>query len=272
MPMPQITAAQIRQMSRTAADRIVDGIVTNQHFIEQGGIDTPLRLCHFMAQLAVESANFRVTLEFASGRAYEGREDLGNTEPGDGPRYRGRGLIQTTGRANYRQGTQDLRQLLGAGVTVPDFEANPVELENFPWALLAGITYWRGRNINRAADRDDVVTVTKLINGGLNGLDVRRQYLAKAKPIWLTGNQSAGASGGQAQAAHPVLRSGDNGQDVVDLQNALIDAGYRLSADGVFGQHTDDAVRDFQDAHDLDADGIVGPRTWAMLLNRSDAG
>ena len=97
----QITASDIREMSRTAAARIVDGIVDSQQFIAQGGIDTPLRLCHFMAQLAHESAHFGVTREFASGAAYEGRTDLGNTQPGDGKRYRGRGLIQTTGRANY---------------------------------------------------------------------------------------------------------------------------------------------------------------------------
>src|SRR3954453_6534761 len=156
MGMPQITAAQIRQMSRTAADRIVDGIVANQQAIARGGIDTPLRLCHFMAQLALESANFRVTREFASGRAFEGRRDLGNTQPGDGPRYRGRGLIQTTGRANYREARDEIRKL---DPGAPDFEADPVRLEEFPWALLAGIVYWQRRNINRLADCDDVWAV-----------------------------------------------------------------------------------------------------------------
>src|SRR5690348_12889694 len=97
-----ITASDIREMSRTAAPQIVDGIVAGQDYIAKGGIDTPLRLCHFMAQLAHESAHFGVTREFASGAAYEGRQDLGNTTAGDGKRYRGRGLIQTTGRANYK--------------------------------------------------------------------------------------------------------------------------------------------------------------------------
>ena len=109
-----ITESDIRAMSRTAAERIVRGIVENQHFIAQGGIDTPLRLCHFMAQLAHESAHFGVTREFASGAAYEGRRDLGNTEPGDGQRYRGRGLIQTTGRANYREARDDIRLIIPA--------------------------------------------------------------------------------------------------------------------------------------------------------------
>jgi putative chitinase len=260
MAIPQITAAQIRQMSlsRRVPDRIAGGIVTNQGFIEQGGIDTPLRLCHFMAQLAHESAHFTVTREFASGEAYEGRRDLGNTQPGDGRRFRGRGLIQTTGRANYREAANALRQWVGAGVTVPDFEANPEELEQFPWALLAGITYWRRRNINRHADRDDVEAVTRAINGGLNGLAERKQYLAKAKAIWLEGVQPS--------LANPVLRQGDEGQDVVILQNALTNAGFRVFADGIFGPHTDEAVRAFQEANGLDIDGIVGAHTWAVLL------
>src|SRR4029077_3735519 len=124
--------------------------------------------------LAQESAHFGVTREFASGEAYEGRLDLGNDRRGDGRRYRGRGLIQTTGRANYREATNDIRRIDPAA---PDFEADPVQLEEFPWALLAGITYWQRRNINRHADRDDVVAVTKAVNGGTNGLNSRREYL-----------------------------------------------------------------------------------------------
>jgi putative chitinase len=263
MPMPQITAAQIRQMSlsRSVPDRIADGIVNNQGFIDQGGINTPLRLCHFMAQCAVESAHFTVTLEFASGQAYEGRLDLGNTQPGDGPRFRGRGLIQTTGRTNYGHARDDIR-MLGSGVTVPDFQREPdnQQLEQFPWALLGAIVYWRRRDINRHADRDDVVSVTRAVNGGLNGLDERTRYLARAKSIWL--------GAGSPSLSHPVLQQGASGPDVADLQNALINAGFRVSADGIFGQHTDEAVRAFQAAHGLTVDGIVGARTWAMLLQR----
>ena len=73
-------------------------------------------------------------------------------------------------------------------------------------------------------------------------------------------------------AAHPVLQKGAQGNDVVDLQNELIDAGYKVLADGDFGDDTDEAVRDFQTRHGLDADGVVGARTWAMLMLRSSNG
>jgi len=251
----KIEASDILAMTHSAKPEIVTGIVDNQHFIADGGIDTPLRLAHFMAQLAHESAHFRTTLEFASGAAYEGRADLGNTHKGDGIRYRGRGLIQTTGRANYKEATIDIQKIIS---TSPDFEANPTQLEEFPWALLSGISYWRRRNINRQADRDDIRGVTKAINGGYNGLDSRRKYLAKAKAIFMDDHTVAGASS-------PVLRQGDKGDPVVDLQNELIDAGYGVLADGDFGQHTKDAVVDFQASHGLKNDGVVGAQTWGLL-------
>lgn len=188
-----ITAGNLSALSKYAVPRIISGIVENQQAITDGGIDTPLRLCHFLAQLAHESAHFQVTREFASGTAYEGRSDLGNMQPGDGSRYRGRGLIQTTGRANYRQATTAIRKL---NASAPDFEANPVALEEFPWALLAGITYWQSRNLNSAADRDDLVRVTELINGGHLGMAERKEYLAKAKAIWMSGAALQAVTGG----------------------------------------------------------------------------
>jgi len=251
-----ITEANIKKMSRTATARIVKGIVDNQQLIRDGGIDTPLRMCHFMAQLAHESAHFRVTLEFASGRAYEGRADLGNTRTGDGPRYRGRGLIQTTGRTNYRLATKSIRKMVPGA---PDFEADPVKLEEFPWALMSAISYWQRRNINRLADRDDVIAVTKRINGGTNGLNDRKRYLATAKEIWMDGTSSS------PMGENPTLRSGDKGGAVEDLQNALVEAGYAVHVDGDFGNHTTDAVKDFQESRGLTADGVVGPKTWGLL-------
>lgn len=271
MPMPPIAAGDVKALSKHATQRIVDGIVNNQAAIEAGGIDTPLRLCHFMAQLAHESAHFTVTREFASGAAYEGRKDLGNTHPGDGVRYRGRGLIQTTGRANYGEATRDIQKM---NPSAPDFVANNTALEEFPWALLAGISYWRRRNINAAADNDDIVRVTKIINGGSNGLPDRRQYLAIAKKIWMGGGGAAVAAAASPAApapaptagSHPVLKNGAKGPAVTELQNELIEAGFNISTDGDFGDHTEDAVKAFQEQNDLKADGVVGDATWAALV------
>jgi putative chitinase len=178
---PLITEEEIRRLCPHAARWIVDGIVEHQDLLRHAAIDTPLRLCHFLAQLCTESDHLKVTREYASGAAYEGRRDLGNTQLGDGRRYRGRGLIQTTGRANYAEA---LREIAKLGIACPDFEADPERMEEFPWALLGGVVYWNKRNINRHADRDDVMAVTKAVNGGLNGFDYRQTYLAKAKTIW----------------------------------------------------------------------------------------
>jgi putative chitinase len=256
-----INAADIRALSSSAAARVVAGIVDHQQAITDGGIDTPLRLCHFMAQLAHESAHFQVTREFASGAAYEGRKDLGNTHPGDGKRYRGRGLIQTTGRTNYQEAAADIKKMDPAA---PDFEADPEALEEFPWALLSAISFWRRKKINAAADRDDVVAVTKIINGGTNGLDEREKYLAKAKSIWMSGG-GAIAGAPTVSGSDPVLRSGDSGAAVTKLQNALVAAGFPVSTDGSFGEHTKSAVIAFQTHQGLTPDGIVGAGTWAAL-------
>ncbi len=103
-------------------------------------IDSPLRMAHFLGQSCEESAGFDTMHEYASGAAYEGRHDLGNTQPGDGIRYKGRGLIETTGRGNYRAFTEWCRE--NGYPEAPDFEANPTALEDPKWAVLSAICYW----------------------------------------------------------------------------------------------------------------------------------
>ena len=135
--------------------------------LESYAIATPLRIGHFLGQVCHESAGFRTTEEFADGRAYEGRSDLGNKFPGDGPRYKGRGLLQLTGRANYR----------AMGITLHmDLEGNPALAAEPALSLRIACEYWKSRNINNAADRDDIAVVTRLINGGYNGIEERRKY------------------------------------------------------------------------------------------------
>jgi putative chitinase len=138
-------------------------------------INTPLRMQHFLAQVLHESGGFKYKEEIADGSAYEGRKDLGNTQVGDGKRFKGRGLIQLTGRANYQKFKDD------SGIDVianPDLVANDPKLS----AMASGF-FWNSRNLNALADKDDVKAITKKINGGYNGLADREGYLAKAKSI-----------------------------------------------------------------------------------------
>lgn len=141
------------------------------------GIDTTLRKAHFLAQVAHESDNFRATTEYASGRAYEGRRDLGNTQPGDGVRFRGRGLIQLTGRANYAEYSRDL---YGDDRAVRD----PEMLARLPDAALAAGWFWHKRGLNARADTDSVESVTRRINGGTNGLADRVAKTRRAKELF----------------------------------------------------------------------------------------
>jgi putative chitinase len=140
--------------------------------LDEYDINTRLRIAHFLGQTCHESAGFRTTEEFASGDRYEGRADLGNNKPGDGRRYKGRGLLQLTGRANYRE--------FGKKLDV-DLETDPERAAEPVLSLKIACEYWKRRKLNVACDTDDVVRVTKLINGGGNGLADRRSLTAKAK-------------------------------------------------------------------------------------------
>ena len=148
------------------------GLAANVHFRTYGILDNSLRLIHFLAQLAHESGNFRYMEEIASGAAYEGRKDLGNTQAGDGKRYKGRGPIQLTGRANYRRYGQQL------GI---DFENNPEIVAIPSVGLLVACKFWFDNGLNELADKDDVLTITRRINGGLNGFDDRKNKLSTIK-------------------------------------------------------------------------------------------
>jgi len=217
-------------------------------------INTKLRIAHFMGQVTHECAGFRTTEEFASGAAYEGREDLGNVHPGDGKRYKGRGLIQLTGRANYREIGEILDLQLEDN---PELAAEPVT------SLKIACEYWKRRKINTAADRDHLIKATKLVNGGLNGLEDRRKYLQKAKNA-LASIEEIRVSlkeGGNTV----VLRRGSFGEAVGELQELLTTKGYDISIDSDFGPATELAVMMFQKNNGLVVDGIVGRYTWALL-------
>lgn len=222
--------------------------------LDSYGINTKLRIAHFMGQVTHECAGFRTTEEFASGAEYEGREDLGNTHAGDGKRYKGRGLIQLTGRANYKK--------IGQVLDIP-LEDDP-ELAGEPAiSLRIACEYWKSRNINAAADRDDLIKATRLVNGGLNGLDDRRKYLQKSKTALahIEGVRVALNEGGSSIA----LRRGSFGNAVTELQELLTAKGFDISIDSDFGAATELAVMMFQKNNRLTVDGIVGRDTWSAL-------
>jgi len=147
--------------------------------MEEYEVNTPLRIAHFLAQIGHESLSLRHTEEIASGEAYEGRSDLGNTEPRDGVRFKGRGLIQLTGRSNYEEygnsvGTDFLQ------------EGNEKKIATDPrYAVDVSLWFWQSRNLSRHADDDDLRAVTRRINGGLNGIEDRQRYLNRARFFFL---------------------------------------------------------------------------------------
>lgn len=130
-------------------------------------IDTPRRQAAFLANIAHESGSLHYVEEIASGVAYEGRRDLGNTEPGDGKRYKGRGLPQITGRDNYRA--------CGAALGL-DLLAMPELLEQPLPAARSGGWFWYSRKLGPIADAEKFGSVCRLWNGGYNGLDDRIQH------------------------------------------------------------------------------------------------
>jgi putative chitinase len=202
----QTTADQLSQLCPKADKAVLTALAEALNVrLPAGGITTNIRLRHFLAQCAHESAGltrFTENLNYSekglrkifpkhfdaaaardyarqperiANRAYANRLGNGDETSGDGWRYRGRGIFQLTGRANYRTfGAQ-------VGVTLedePDRAAEPAI------AVQVAIAYWNDRHLSDRADADDIEGVTRGINGGTIGLEDRKRLLAKAKTIW----------------------------------------------------------------------------------------
>jgi predicted chitinase len=144
--------------------------------MEEGDIDTGYRMAHYLSQIGYESGGLRWMEEMADDSQYEDRLDLGNTNPGDGSRYKGRGPFQLTGRDDYRR----VGQALGI-----DLESNPERARDPDVAFRIAGWYWIDRGINRFADLGDagVESVTFAINGGYFGLADRRVRYFEAKRV-----------------------------------------------------------------------------------------
>lgn len=204
----EITASQIRQMMPNAGGRLDAHIPHIIAAMDEGNINTPQRVAAFLAQLAHESGEFRYMEELADGSDYEGRADLGNTQPGDGPRFKGHGPIQITGRANHKA----CGDALGL-----DLIAEPRLLTMPEHGTRSAVWYWNRHNLSKLADMDWFKTMTRFINGGYNGLSDRRNY-------WDRNRATLGL---------PMVDLDGERQRIIDFQRT-----HGLAADGVAGSIT----------------------------------
>jgi putative chitinase len=271
------------------------------------GITSPRRIASFISQCAHESGDFRLLEEnlnykeetllrvfpryFGPGKqnaaeyarnpekianyVYMDKNRsangaLGNTQEGDGWRFRGRGLKQVTGRSNYATFGKAI------GKTAEEVAEY---LETKEGALVSALWYWQSRGLNEVADTGDVAKVTKIINGGDIGLPDRRKRYDEALAV-LAGQNPAGndrgsgggegdrqdrgqgGGGGERQGGgSQILRVGSRGAEVAALQKAL-----GITADGNFGPGTEKALRAWQQSQGLTPDGVAGPKTLGKLL------
>jgi putative chitinase len=257
------------------------------------GITTPRRIAHFISQCAHESNNFRSleenlnyskeSLEKVFPRYFgPGKRDaaqyarnpekianyvymdefrsaagkMGNVQPGDGWRFRGRGLKQLTGRNNYTA--------FGKSVGMSAEEA-ATYVATKKGAIESACWFWDTNKLNTIADTDNVVLMTKRINGGDIGLADRQQRYTRAIALLSGGAPVPAAapapSGGVDMNA--TIRVGSKGDTVRAVQQKL-----GLTADGDFGPGTERAVKAWQTANGLTADGVVGPRTLARMFEK----
>lgn len=252
-------------------------------------ITTEKRVAGFLAQCAHESNNFKVLREnlnySADGlkrifpkyfkdvdpgdyarqpekianRVYSNRMGNGDEDSGDGWKYCGRGVIQLTGRDNYTKFAHDMNMSLEEVVAY---------LETIEGAIMSAAWYWNSRKINNAADDNDIVKMTKLVNGGTIGLEDRKKHYAHILEVLGTEYEEDDDSETEEEESdeesiniNQVIKRGAKGPTVAALQEAL-----GVNADGSFGGGTEKALKAWQEENGLTADGIAGPKTLAKLL------
>jgi len=208
-----VTLDQIRHLAPNARSSYREAFQNGQSVLDQSGISsTPLRVAHFMAQVLHESRGLAIQIEslnysperlpivwpvrfkptgpldpagFAHDQQKLGNEvyggRMGNTGPNDGFTYRGRGLLQLTGRDSYKEATTTLRAQSPAA---PDFVASPDDVFSGQWCLAVAAAEWASKGCNAFADQDNIRKVTRAINGGLIGLSERTEWLRLTKAVW----------------------------------------------------------------------------------------
>ena len=173
----KLTITSFTEAMPRAKSRIPRYIETFNQYNDELGINTPMRIAHFLAQIGHESLDLYYKKELASGKAYDTgtlAKRLGNTPEadGDGQKYKGRGFIQITGHDNYK----DMGKRLGE-----DLLKHPELLETDKYAMLSAMVWWSSRGCNDMADNDELTKITKKINGGMNGFADRLHRLGVAK-------------------------------------------------------------------------------------------
>jgi putative chitinase len=175
-----ITSKQLVDIMRCPAQRAEKWAGPLDAAMARYDIDAPLRQAAFLAQVGHESGRLIFVREIWNPARcpwqarYEGRTDLGNLQDGDGYRFRGRGLIQITGRANYEACGKALEQ---------DFVAHPELLEEPKLAALSAAWFWDSRKLNALADKGEFRKITLRINGGTNGIEDRTALYEAAKKV-----------------------------------------------------------------------------------------
>ena len=244
-------------------------------------INTPNRIAGFFAQTCHESMNFSALSENLSYRKetleklfskyfskagrnaadyekqpekianviYANRLGNGDTASGEGFAFRGRGIIQLTGKDNYTAFGKSVG--MTAEQVIDYVQTKKGALESACW-------YWNSRNINAACDKSDTTLMCKLVNGGTIGLEDRLKHYEQALAV-LGGAVPAPITNAASIAG--VLKKGSTGENVKRMQAEL-----GLEADGSFGPATEAALKKWQTANGLAADGVAGPKTLAKLL------
>ena len=195
------------KMAERQAEIIKDVGQVLQATLEAYEINTRLRIAHFLGQTCHEFRGLSHDGGICQRLCLRRPQGSGNVKKGDGRRYKGRGLLQLTGRANYAE--------YGKALGV-DLENNPAMAAEPALSLKIACEYWKRRKLNADCDRDDIRATTKRINGGFNGLEDRSNYIRKAKETLarIEGIQLTGA----VSDPRPVLRRGSTGDAVGDLQ------------------------------------------------------
>lgn len=208
-----VTLSQILNLAPNTRSSYRDAFQNGQGVLDQHKIsETPLRAAHFMAQVLHESGGLAIQFENLNYSAerlpkvwpsrfkpkgplnpidyahnpqklanevYGGR--MGNTGPNDGFTYRGRGLLQLTGKASYQEATTTLRK---GNPIAPDFVSSPDEVISAAWCLAIAASEWVARGCNALADQDDIRRITRAINGGQIGLAERMEWAKRTKAVW----------------------------------------------------------------------------------------